>query len=460
MKYVSTRGGGEEVSFETACLAGLAPDGGLYTPVSYPQIAPPSAGESYLSIASRVLGAFAGDTISPDTMATLVERAYGSFAHQSVTPLFQVGPDRWLLELHHGPTLAFKDVAMQIIAQIYDHFLTQRGERLTVLCATSGDTGGAAAAAFAGLTSVDVFILHPFGRISPIQRRFMTSTGADNIHNFALDGDFDDSQAIVKSLFRDEAFRNEVRLSGVNSINWTRIAAQSVYFAAAQSALGTDRNLRFVVPTGNFGDALAAYVAARCGLLNGLELVSAVNANRTMVDLFAEGQLKKRSAIATHSPAMDIALPSNAERLLYEVMGRDAAKLKAFYDGFGQSGEAELDAQAKGALSCSGIRALSIDDTETAAEMKRLFAETGTLQCPHTAVASAGARAYPTQSVDVILSTAHAAKFPETVEEIIGELPLLPKRSEAFLQRDEVFERLPNDLFAVREAIQQRIKAS
>lgn len=457
MKYVSTRGGGEEVSFETACLAGLAPDGGLYTPVAYPKIEPARPGETYLSLASRILGAFAGVTIPTDVLERLVAQAYGSFAHQSVTPLFQIGPDRWLLELHHGPTLAFKDVAMQIIAQIYDYFLTQRGERLTVLCATSGDTGGAAAAAFAGLKSVDVFILHPFGRISPIQRRFMTSTGASNIHNFALDGDFDDSQAIVKSLFGDAAFRDEVGLSGVNSINWTRIAAQSVYFAAAQSALGADRSVRFVVPTGNFGDALAAYVAARCGLLNGLDLVSVVNANKTMVDLFTDGHLTKRSAIATHSPAMDIALPSNAERLLFEVMGRDSDKLRNFYNQFSQSGEAQLDDSAKGTLGCSGVRALSIDDAETEVEMTRLFEETGTLQCPHTAVASAGARANPTESVDVILSTAHAAKFPETVEAIIGETPLLPKRSEAFLARDEVFERLPNDLHTVREAIRQRV---
>ena len=346
---------------------------------------------------------------------------------------------------------------MQIIARIYDHLLSERGERLTVLCATSGDTGGAAAAAFAGLSSVDVFILHPFGRISPVQRQFMTSTGADNIHNFALDGDFDDSQDIVKSLFRDETFRKDVRLSGVNSINWTRIAAQSVYFAAAQGALGHERALRFVVPTGNFGDALAAYVAARCGLLNGLEIVTAVNSNRTMVDLLETGRLSRRSAVSTHSPAMDIALPSNAERLLFEVMGRDPAQLKSFYDRFIQSGEAELSEQAKGALGCTGVKAVTIDDAETETEMKRLYKETGSLQCPHTAVGSAAARQVATDSVDVILSTAHAAKFPETVSEITGFTPALPERSEAWLERGEVFERMPCDLHQVREAIRSRV---
>ena len=456
MKYISTRGGSEPVSFADACLAGLAPDGGLYTPVEYPKIERPAKGESYTSVATRVLSAFAGDAISPEVMSRLVGTAYASFAHQSVAPLFQIGPARWLLELHHGPTLAFKDVAMQIIAQIYDHLLAERGERLTVLCATSGDTGGAAAAAFAGLSSVDVFILHPHERISPIQRRFMTSTGADNIHNFALDGDFDGSQAIVKSLFGDKSFREEVNLSGVNSINWTRIAAQSVYFAAAQAALGADSKIRFVVPTGNFGDALAAYVAARCGLLNGFELVSAVNANRTMLDLIETGKLQKRSAIATHSPAMDIALPSNAERLLYEVMGNDAQQLKAFYDSFTQSGSAELSDQAKGALRCVGVTAETIGDDATAAEMIRLYEETGTLQCPHTAVGSATARQKQSESIDVILATAHAAKFPETVSEITGHTPHLPERSESFLARDEIFERMPCDLHTVREAIRSR----
>lgn len=458
MQYVSTRGHDQAVSFADACLAGLAPDGGLFTPVSYPQIERPTAGESYLDIATRVLSAFAGDSIPQSKVRELVGKAYASFAHQSVTPLFEIGSDRWLLELHHGPTLAFKDVAMQIIAQFYDYLLSERGERLTVLCATSGDTGGAAAAAFAGLSSVDVFILHPQGRISPIQRRFMTSTGADNIHNFALEGDFDDSQAIVKSLFGDTAFRNEVNLSGVNSINWTRIAAQSVYFAKAQAALGADRNVRFVVPTGNFGDALAAYVAARCGLLNGLELVSAVNANKTMVELLDTGKLARHSAIATHSPAMDIALPSNAERLLFEVMGRDTDQLRGFYDRFAQSGEAELTDQARGALGCVGVTAVSIDDGETETEMNRLYEETGTLQCPHTAVGSAAARKIASDSTDVILSTAHAAKFPETVSEITGHTPILPERSEAYLAHDEVFENMPADLHTVREAIRNRVK--
>lgn len=455
MQYVSTRGGGEPVGFVTASLSGLAPDGGLFTPVTYPQLERPDGGWSYNAIATHILSAFAGDDLSRATVEELVTKAYASFSHESVAPLFQIGSNRWLMELHHGPTLAFKDVAMQVIGQLYDHALSERGERLTVLCATSGDTGGAAAAAFAGLDSVDVIILHPYGRISPIQRRFMTSTGASNIHNLALDGDFDACQAIVKSLFATD--RDALKLSGVNSINWTRIAAQSVYFAAAQAALGKDADIRFIVPTGNFGDALAAYVAARCGLLSGLDVLTAVNANRAMVDLIHHGQMHRTAAKATHSPAMDIAVPSNAERLMFEVMDRDGEAVKGVYDRFAQSGDVDLPQTAVGRLGCTGIKAVSIDDEATAEEMRTLYAETGTLQCPHTAVASYAARHAPRDGVDVILATAHAAKFPETVEALTGKVPPLPDRSEAYLAKGEVFERLPADVAAVRTYIQNHV---
>ncbi|MEM8919887.1 MAG: pyridoxal-phosphate dependent enzyme, partial [Pseudomonadota bacterium] len=225
MRYISTRGGADPVDFVTASLAGLAPDGGLYTPEAYPQIARPSATESYAETATRILKAFAGDALDESVVSRLAQDAYAAFSHQSVAPLVQMGPNQWMMELHHGPTLAFKDVAMRFIAQLYDYALAQRGERMTIMCATSGDTGGAAAAAFAGLSNVDVVILHPHNRISPTQRLFMAATGADNIHNLALEGDFDGCQAIVKALFADEQFKRRVNLSGVNSINWTRIAA-------------------------------------------------------------------------------------------------------------------------------------------------------------------------------------------------------------------------------------------
>ena len=273
MKYVSTRGQSAPVDFVEACLTGLAPDGGLYVPETWPQIEPANPSESYVDVATHILSAFAGDSLSEADIRGLCERAYGTFSHQSVTPLSQCGPNKFVMELHHGPTLAFKDVAMQFIGQLYDLVLGRRGERMSVVCATSGDTGGAAAAAFAGASSVDLFILHPHERVSPVQRLFMTTTGADNVHNLAVTGDFDDCQSAVKAMFADKEFAADVRLSGVNSINWARIAAQAVYYATAQAAIGPGRPIRFVVPSGNMGDAFAGYVAARCGLLAGFEAV-------------------------------------------------------------------------------------------------------------------------------------------------------------------------------------------
>ncbi|MCF6328431.1 MAG: threonine synthase, partial [Henriciella sp.] len=319
MKYVSTRGLAPPVDFVEASLTGLASDGGLYVPQEWPRIAPAEANESYVSVATRVLSAFAGNALPRQVIEQLCERAYTNFSHHSIAPLVQDGPNSFIMELHHGPTLAFKDVAMQLIAQLYDHILSLRGERMSVVCATSGDTGGAAAAAFAGARNVDLFILHPHDRVSPVQRLFMTATGAENVHNFALQGDFDDCQAIVKTMFTDTGFAESVRLSGVNSINWARIAAQSVYFATCQAALGKDRPVRFVVPSGNMGDAFAGYVAARCGLLSGFEIVCAVNENRSLATLLESGEMKRTMAVVTPSPAMYISVPRNFERLRFEV---------------------------------------------------------------------------------------------------------------------------------------------
>ncbi len=452
MRYISTRGGAEPVDFVTASLAGLAPDGGLYTPEEFPTIERPSQNEAYHVTAARVLKAFAGDTIEYDVIEDLAAKAYGAFAHQSVAPLTQIGHGKWMMELHHGPTLAFKDVAMRFIAQLYDYALGMRGERMTIVCATSGDTGGAAAAAFAGAENVDVMILHPHNRISPVQRVFMSATGASNIHNFALEGDFDQCQAIVKELFADEQTKRRLNLSGVNSINWTRIAAQSVYFATAQAQLGADAKIRFVVPSGNFGDALAGYVAARCGLLNGFECHVAVNANDAMARLLNGQDLKKGHTTPTVSPAMDIQVPSNFERLLFEAAGRDGDAVKAAYDQLAKDGAAPLPAKALGPLGCMGFTASAVTDEETFIEMQRTLDETGWQVCPHTAVGLHAARyADETDSVDVVLSTAHAAKFPETVKEAIGQDAPLPLRAHEFTSRPEVFETGPMDIAHVKE---------
>lgn len=457
MKYISTRGLAEPVDFVGACLTGLAPDGGLYVPETFPSIEPAGRDESYTSVATRILSAFAGDAIPVEDIQTLCERAYGRFSHQSVAPLVQSGPGQWLLELHHGPTLAFKDIAMQVIAQFYDYLLSRSGKRMTIMCATSGDTGGAAAAAFAGSTQADMVILHPYERISPVQRLFMTTTGASNVINLALDADFDACQAIVKSLFADRDYVASVGLSGVNSINWVRIAAQMIYYATAQAAL--DQPIRFVVPSGNMGDALAGYVAARCGLLTGgLDIVCAVNENDSLHRLFRDGVMNRKPAVSTPSPAMDISVPSNFERLLFEAAGRDGSLVKTVYDTYAQAGEADLPDMVKGKLGCMGIRTATVNNADTMEEMALVEKETGWLICPHTAVGTRAARLLPKDDVaTVVLATAHAAKFPETVMEATGRNAPLPDRVAGLRENGEVFERIEPTLAAVRKRLDQRV---
>lgn len=454
MKYVSTRGNAAPVDFVSASLMGLAPDGGLFSPETFPQIERPNATATYVETATRILSAFAGSSLPEQAIREMCERAYAPFAHQSIAPLTQVGPGRWMLELHHGPTLAFKDVAMRLIAQLYDHILGLRGERMTILCATSGDTGGAAASAFAGSKHVDMVILHPLNRVSPTQRLFMTATGADNVHNVALEGDFDGTQAILKQLLADEQFRRRTRLAAVNSINWTRVAAQSVYFAQAQAQLGRDRNISFVVPTGNFGDALAGYVAARCGLLNRIEITAAVNANDAMARLIDGLPLTKGSTTPTLSPAMDIQLPSNFERLLFEASGRDGAAVAAAYAQLAAKDEAPLPKAAAAKLGNMGLSAERVSDRETIDEMKRTHAETGWIICPHTAVGLAAARRRRHADGPVVtLATAHAAKFPETVKQALGIDIALPDRAHAYTSKPEKFDTGPMSADFVRQRI-------
>lgn len=449
MKYISTRGGAEPVDFVTACLMGLAPDGGLYMPESWPQITPARRDEPYTVTAARILSVFAGESISGLDLQMMCEAAYARFSHHSVSPLTELGPGTWMMELHHGPTLAFKDVAMQIIAQIYDYALAKSGKRLSIICATSGDTGGAAAAAFAGAQSSDLYILHPHGRISPVQRRFMTTTGLANVHNIAIEGDFDDCQAIVKALFADKAFVSEVGLSGVNSINWARIVAQSVYYATAQARL--DGPLRFIVPSGNMGDALAGFVALQCGLLEaGAEFVCAVNENDALARILNDGEMKRAAAVATPSPAMDISVPSNFERLLFEAYGRDADLVRGTYAAYAQSGDVTLPPALIAAFSAFGFSAARVTNAQTMGEIQMVLDETGWQICPHTAVGTFEARKRagdPKQTL--VLATAHAAKFPETILEATGQDAALPARCADIAMRAEVFEHLPADTASV-----------
>lgn len=457
MKYISTRGRADPVDFVTACLSGLAPDGGLYVPEEWPQITPAQKSETYPQLAARILSAFAGDSVPEADMLAMCERAYASFSHHSVAPLTQAGPNMWLLELFHGPTLAFKDVAMQFIAQLYDWALAKADRKLSIVCATSGDTGGAAAAAFAQSKHATLTILHPHERVSPVQRLFMTTTGNTNVNNLAVDGDFDDCQAIVKSLFADKNFAGRVGLSGVNSINWARIAAQSVYYAAAQAQL--PGAIRFVVPSGNMGDALAGYVAARCGLLpGGLEIVSAVNANDALARIFDTGVMARAPAAKTPSPAMDISVPSNFERLLFEAAGKDGDAVRQIYEAYAQAGAVDLPESIRGPLGCMGLRARAVSNSDTLEEMRRFLAETGWLICPHTAVGTAQAKREPaSDAATVVLATAAAEKFPETVKEATGLDAPLPARCTDLLARGEVYDQIPNDISAVRASIEEHV---
>ena len=342
LRYVSTRGTAPALGFEDVMLTGLARDGGLYVPESWPRLAPSDiealAGLPYAEIAARVMEPFVGSDIPQNEFSELVEQAYATFSHEAVTPLIEMGPDQWLLELFHGPTLAFKDIAMQLLARLMDRALQRRKARATIVGATSGDTGGAAIEAFAGREAIEIFILHPHGRVSDVQRRQMTTSSAENVHNIAIEGTFDDCQALLKGLFNDLERRDRLSLAGVNSINWARIMAQSVYYFVSAVALGAPgRGVSFCVPTGNFGDVFAGYAASRMGLpVN--RLVIATNVNDILVRTLKTGRYEPNEVVATSSPSMDIQVSSNFERLVFEAAGRDANRVCHLMDGLAEQG--------------------------------------------------------------------------------------------------------------------------
>ena len=449
MRYVSTRGEAPAVGFSEALLAGLAPDGGLYVPETWPAFTTAEiaafAGKPYAEVAAAVVGRFVGDDIAKADLAAICQAAYATFAHPAVTPVKQLDAGLWLLELFHGPTLAFKDVAMQLLAGLYAHVLKAKGRKLTIVCATSGDTGGAAVEAFRGADNIRIVVLFPDGRISEVQRRFMTTTGEANVACLSVDGTFDDCQTLVKSLFRDRAFADEVDLSGVNSINWARVAAQSVYYFTAAVALGAPhRPVSFAVPTGNFGDAFAGYVAMKLGLP--IErLTAATNSNDIVARALSTGRYTSGQVLATQSPAMDIQIASNFERLYFEAVGRDAGETARAFAGFASTGAIDLPTQA-----FADIRARfageAVDEAETARTIARTLQETGELIDPHTAVGVAAAhRQAKGETPLVVLSTAHPAKFPEAVEAASGQAPALHARAKNLYDRPEQIEPLPAD---------------
>ncbi|HEY2480665.1 MAG TPA: threonine synthase [Caulobacteraceae bacterium] len=455
MRFISTRGRAPEVGFTDALLAGLAPDGGLYAPTTWPTIAAEDiagfSGRPYPAVAADILGRFAGEEIKAEDLHRICARAYARFAHTATAPLVQLAPDRFLLELFHGPTLAFKDVAMQVLGGLFEHALKARRRGMTIVAATSGDTGGAAAAAFAGLTGVRLLVLFPEGRVSDVQRRFMTTTGASNVRCLAVAGDFDDCQAILKGLFADAAFVRDTELAAVNSINFARIAAQCVYFFTAAAALGAPaRKTAFAVPTGNFGDAYAGWAAARMGLPIG-RLIIATNANDIVARALAHGDYRRGPAIATQSPAMDIQAASNFERLHFEYAGRGALETAEAFATFSRTGGLTLTPALREALAELFVGVAS-SEAATAAAMRRTWETAGRLIDPHTAVAVAGAdqlAAPPSSTPLVILATAHPAKFPEAVAAATGQVAHAPAatRLEGLQER---YDRLPADAEAVK----------
>jgi len=456
--YVSTRGEAPTLGFADAMLAGLARDGGLYVPAAWPRLDAGAiaafAGRPYAEVAVEIIRPFVGDAIPEGDLARMTREAYGRFRHPAVAPLVQLGMSDFLLEMFHGPTLAFKDLAMQLLGQLMDEVLAVRGERTTIVVATSGDTGGAAIEAFRGRKRTDLFVLFPHGRISDVQRRMMTTVEDDNVHALAIEGTFDDCQAIVKGMFAHQAFRDQVRLSGVNSINWARIVAQVVYYFTAAVALGSPhRKVAFTVPTGNFGDIYAGYVALCMGLPVD-RLTVATNVNDILARTIATGTYELRDVVPTSSPSMDIQVVSNFERLLFDVHGRDGRAVRALMASLTQSRRFVLSAPA-----VSQVRAVfsadRADEEETAATIRTMLRETGHLIDPHTAVGVAVAeKEIRDPSIPmVVLSTAHPAKFPDAVEAASGVRPALPDWLADLDRRPERATTLPIDQIAVERHI-------
>ncbi|HET9716819.1 MAG TPA: threonine synthase [Pseudolabrys sp.] len=465
MRYVSTRGEAPSLDFVEVMLAGLARDGGLYVPERWPTLSHESiagfAGKPYAEVALDVISPFVGETVAPGDLARMANEAYGGFRHPATAPLLQLNPGLFLLELFHGPTLAFKDLAMQLVARLMDNVLHQRGEHRTIVVATSGDTGGAAVEAFRGRGQIDIVVLFPRGRISEVQRRMVTTVPDANVHAVAVEGTFDDCQALVKAMFNHHAFRDRVRLSAVNSINWARIVAQAVYYFTAAVALGAPhRKVAFTVPTGNFGDVYAGYVASRMGLPID-RLVVATNVNDILARTFATGTYEVRDVVATSSPSMDIQISSNFERLLFEACGRNAQTIRGLMASLAQSGSFSVSAHALKELR-SLFSAGRADEHECAAEIRAWMREAGCCVDPHTAVALAVAEKETRDATIpmVVLSTAHPAKFPESVQAACGFTPPLPDWLADLPQRDERVTVLPADQGAIERFVMSASRAA
>ena len=464
MRYISTRQtNAQAVSFERALLQGPAPDGGLYLPERWPTLDAATLeglrGRAYAEVAAAVMARFTGRTFSRAQLAAIAAESYADFDHPATAPLIQLGPNQWLLELFHGPTLAFKDFALQMVARMLDAVLARRGRAATILAATSGDTGAAAIEAFRGRDAVSIVVLHPAGRVSEMQRRQMTCAAEPNVHNVAVAGTFDDCQALVKALFADEALRDEAGLAAVNSINWARVAAQTAYYVYAALALGAPgRAVTFVVPTGNFGNVYAGYAARQMGLP--IErLVVATNRNDILARFFESGLYRKGAVQRTLSPSMDIQVASNFERLLADLSGRDGAAVRALIAELAERGEFMLKGArlAKAQVAFAAARA---DDDACLAAIADVWRENGRMIDPHSAAGVHAARQLGGGGAPVVsLATAHAAKFPDAIERAVGVRPAMPPRLAALAARPERVTELPADAAVLTRFIRDRVHA-
>ncbi|MEC7176913.1 MAG: threonine synthase [Pseudomonadota bacterium] len=465
MKYISTRGTAPVLDFEDTLLAGLAADGGLYVPESWPRLSRETLtsfkDKPYAEVAYEVLNPFIGGTPNNDRFREILEAAYQAFEVPEVAPVIPLGGQHYLLELFHGPTLAFKDVAMQLLARLMDEALARRGRRATIIGATSGDTGGAAIEAFRGRENIDIFIFFPEGRVSDVQRKQMTTPTDENVHALAIDGTFDDCQALVKDMFNDADFRHETGLAGVNSINWARVMAQTVYYFTASAQLGgPDKEIAFSVPTGNFGDIFAGYVAKQMGLPIA-QLMIATNINDILARVLKTGIYEIGDVVASSSPSMDIQVSSNFERLLFEATGRDADEVCRLMGELAEKRKFSLSPNLLEVMHGS-FAAERVDEGETAKIIKDMFEADGMLLDPHTAVGYGAALRsdVPASTPIVTLATAHPAKFPASVEKACHrsaeEIIATPERVQLMMQQDEAYETYPNELARVQDFIRQK----
>ncbi len=464
MKYVSTRGQAPARSFSDILLAGLAEDGGLFMPEAWPQFTADEwrsmRGLPYAALAARVMAPFMAGSINPATLLHLCEEAYANFDHSAIVPLLQIEDGLFVQELFHGPTLAFKDMAMQLLGRLFDHVLTERNERVTIVGATSGDTGSAAIEAFKGRERLSVVILHPEGRTSDVQRRQMTTVLDANITNLAVQGTFDDCQDLVKAMFADTAFREDMRLSAVNSINWARIAAQIPYYVYAALSLGApDREVSFAVPTGNFGNILAAWAARKMGLPVG-HLCVGSNRNDILTRFLNANDMTAHTVVPSLSPSMDIQVSSNFERLLFEFLGRDAKACAALMTGFRQTGK--MDVPDTVWASIHGLfSGLALDDEATTSEIREVHQKSQYLADPHTVIGIAAGRKFRHPGVPMVaMATAHPAKFPDAIRAATGIFPALPPSLADLFDREERFRVVPNVIEAVEDAVRSGVLAN